>query len=65
MGGGSLDAPSSGSRVIADAIRDLIATNEKLQKDNAKSTEKYLKITVLATIGSTILGVLIGKFVLS
>ena len=64
MGSGSLDAPSSGSRVIADAVRELRESNEQLQKDNVKTTKSYLKITVIATFASTILGIVIGKYLL-
>lgn len=65
MGGTRLASDGTpDAKIIANAIRDLIATNEKLQKSNAKATKKYLIITVIATFVSAISGILIGKLVL-
>lgn len=55
---------SADSKIISDVIKELKESNEQLQKDNANATKKYLIITVIATFTSTILGILIGKFVL-
>ncbi|MCH8833313.1 MAG: hypothetical protein IIA81_03370 [Thaumarchaeota archaeon] len=52
------------SKIISNVIRELRESNEQLQKDNAKTTKSYLKITVIATFTSTILGIVIGKFIL-
>jgi len=55
---------STDSKIISDVIKELKESNEQLQKDNANATKKYLIITVIATFTSTILGIVIGKFVL-
>lgn len=55
---------STDSKIISDTIKELKESNEQLQKDNANATKKYLIITVIATFTSTILGIVIGKFVL-
>jgi len=52
------------SKIISNAIRELRESNEQLQKDNAKTTKRYQIITILTAIGCTILGVVIGKFIL-
>lgn len=55
---------SADSKIISDTIKELKESNEQLQKDNTNATKKYLIITVIATFTSTILGIVIGKFVL-
>lgn len=64
MGGGSLDKPSGGDKMIADAIKEQQKSSEKLQKKTEKSKKKYFVMTTLVAIGCTILGVVLGKFVL-
>lgn len=61
MGGGSLDRPSGGESAIAEAIKELTKSNEKLQKDNVKATRTYLVISICATITASIIGVIVGR----
>ena len=65
MGGTRLATDGTAdSKIISNAIRELRESNEQLQKDNAKTTKRYQIITILTAIGCTILGVVIGKFIL-
>lgn len=50
------------SKIISDAIRELRESNKQLQKDNAKATRNYLKITIITVIGCTVLGVVLGTY---
>lgn len=65
MGGTRLATDGTAdSKIISNAIRELRESNEQLQKDNAKTTKRYQIITILTAISCTILGIVIGKFIL-
>lgn len=63
MGGTRLASDGTpDAKIISDAVRELQESIEKLEKDNAKATKFYLKITVITAIGCTILGVVLGTY---